>query len=119
MLLQSTWKEERIIYDLSEAWEKRVKLIIFIYRNQSLSMGSVRECNPLGKQGSGALFSEGTSFSVNMNVCVSVNAVFKRTLKINFVIFCTKFVRRMHNGDTVSLCLSTCFISETTEQIFF
>jgi hypothetical protein len=49
-LLQDAWQEEQIIYDLTAAWEKGVKVIISNYGNESFAMGSIRECNPLGKQ---------------------------------------------------------------------
>jgi hypothetical protein len=49
-LLQDAWQEEQIIYDLTASWDKGVKVIISNYGNESFVMGSIRECNPLGKQ---------------------------------------------------------------------
>jgi hypothetical protein len=51
-MLQDTWQEERITHDLNENFNNKIRLIISVYPDESFALGSVRECNPLGKQGS-------------------------------------------------------------------
>jgi hypothetical protein len=58
-MLQDTWKEERITYDLTAGWTNNVRLIISGYENEHFALGSIRECTPLGKQQSTISFSEG------------------------------------------------------------
>jgi hypothetical protein len=48
-LLQSTWKEERIIYRLDEVWENGIRITISASGDGFFALGSVRECNALGK----------------------------------------------------------------------
>jgi hypothetical protein len=49
-LLQDAWKEERITLDLTEKLNNEIRLIISVYLDKSFALGSVRECNPSGKQ---------------------------------------------------------------------
>jgi hypothetical protein len=48
-MLQGTWKEERIVYGLGGEWTKKIRVIISVSGDGFLAVGSVRECNPLGK----------------------------------------------------------------------
>jgi len=48
-MLQGTWKEKRITHRLDAGWESGITLNIFGFLDSSFALGSVRECNPLGK----------------------------------------------------------------------
>jgi hypothetical protein len=48
-MLQDTWKEERIIYELQEGWDNLIRVTISATRDDFFALGSVRECNALGK----------------------------------------------------------------------
>ena len=48
-MLQGTWKEKRITHGLDAGWESGIKLNIFGSLDYFFALGSVRECNPLGK----------------------------------------------------------------------
>jgi hypothetical protein len=48
-MLQDTWKEKRIVSGLGGEWERRIRVAISVSGAGFLALGSVRECNPLGK----------------------------------------------------------------------
>jgi hypothetical protein len=48
-MLQGTWKEKRITHGLDGDWESGIRLVIFGFLDLFFALGSVRECNPLGK----------------------------------------------------------------------
>ena len=48
-MLQGTWKEKRITCGLDAGWENKIRLIIFGFLDYFFALGSVRECDPLGK----------------------------------------------------------------------
>jgi hypothetical protein len=48
-MLQGTWKEKRITRGLDEGWQSGIRLIISGFLDYFVALGSVRECNPLGK----------------------------------------------------------------------
>jgi hypothetical protein len=68
-MLQDTWQEEKIIHNLTEKWNIKIRLIISVDRDQSFALGSVRECNPLGKQGSILSFTEGLLLVLIKYIC--------------------------------------------------
>jgi hypothetical protein len=49
-MLQDAWQEERITHDLIGGWTNKIRLIISGAQNEYFALGSVRECNPLGKR---------------------------------------------------------------------
>jgi hypothetical protein len=65
-MLQDTWQEERIIYNLIAGWTDEIRLIISV--SQDFALGSVRECSPLGKQRSTVSFSGRTSSGINQMI---------------------------------------------------
>ena len=48
-MLQGTWKEKRIAHGLDAGWESGIRITIFGFLDNFFALGSVRECNPLGK----------------------------------------------------------------------
>ena len=48
-MLQGTWKEKRITCGLDAGWENGIRINIFGHSESFFALGSVRECNPLGK----------------------------------------------------------------------
>jgi hypothetical protein len=48
-MLQGTWKEDRIIYELKEGWDNWIMVTISATTDDFFALGSVRECNALGK----------------------------------------------------------------------
>jgi hypothetical protein len=48
-MLQGTWKEKRITRGLDARWESEIRIIIFGSWDLFFALGSVRECNYLGK----------------------------------------------------------------------
>ena len=49
MMLQDAWKEKRITCGLDAGWESGIRITIFGLLDYFFALGSVRECNPLGK----------------------------------------------------------------------
>jgi hypothetical protein len=47
-MLQGTWKEKRITGGLDAGWESGIRITIFGFLDYFF-LGSVRECDPLGK----------------------------------------------------------------------
>jgi len=48
-MLQGTWREKSITYGLDEGWESGIRLIISGLLDNFFALGSVQECNPVGK----------------------------------------------------------------------
>jgi len=48
-MLQGTWKEKTITSELDAGWESGIRITIFGFLDYFFALGSVRECNPLGK----------------------------------------------------------------------
>jgi len=48
-MLQGTWTEKRITCGLDKGWESGIRLIISGFLDNFFALGSVRECNPVGK----------------------------------------------------------------------
>jgi hypothetical protein len=48
-MLQGTWREKRFTVGLDEGWESGIRIIIPGFLDNFFALGSVRECNPLGK----------------------------------------------------------------------
>jgi len=48
-MLQGTWKEKTITCELNAGWERGIRIIINGYLDYFFALGSVRDCNPLGK----------------------------------------------------------------------
>jgi len=48
-MLQGTWKDKTITTELDARWESGIRIIIFGHLEYFFALGSVRECNPLGK----------------------------------------------------------------------
>jgi hypothetical protein len=48
-ILQGTWKEKRITCGLDAGWERGIRITIFGFLDYFFALGSVRECDPLGK----------------------------------------------------------------------
>jgi hypothetical protein len=68
-MLQDIWQEERITHDLTEKLNNKIRLIISVYSDKSFALGSVRECNPSGKQGSIMSFTEGLLLVLIERIC--------------------------------------------------
>ena len=48
-MLQGTWKEKRITCELDAGWMNAIRITISGSSDSFFALGSVRECNPLGK----------------------------------------------------------------------